>query len=179
MTNHAHFLTFSCYGRRKLLRDPEVKDKLLELWETARLRMDFALFGYVVMPEHAHVLIHPRNESYEMSRLLRGLKEPFTRWVCDHWKNVAPERLREIEVRHGARTYRRFWQAGGGYDRNVYTLEALNKAIAYIEWNPVAAKLVSEPADWRWSSAWARVNSENALLRVDGLSCLERESVSE
>ena len=65
----------------------------------------------------------------------------------------APEWLTRITVREGKRTRRRFWQPGGGYDRNVVQFTTLQKMIDYIHMNPVRRGLVERPEDWHWSSA--------------------------
>ena len=65
-----------------------------------------------------------------------------------------PERLQ-----HGDEY--RFWQTGGGYDRNLVGKELLEK-IVYVHANPIRWKLAERPCDYRWSSAAA----------YDGLSCI-------
>ena len=52
----------------------------------------------------------------------------------------------------------RFWQRGGGYDRNMTDRKAIHSSIQYIEANPVRSGLVEKPEDWKWSSAYTRVN---------------------
>jgi hypothetical protein len=47
----------------------------------------------------------------------------------------------------------RFWQPGGGYDRNITSSEALRAVIDYIPANPVRRGLVARAEDWEWSSA--------------------------
>ena len=47
----------------------------------------------------------------------------------------------------------RFWQRGGGHDRNLFTPEAVRAGIDYVHLNPVRRGLCERPADWRWSSA--------------------------
>jgi REP-associated tyrosine transposase len=58
-----------------------------------------------------------------------------------------------VTVREGPRIRRRFWQPGGGYDRNITSIEALRAMIDYIHANPVRRGLVARPEDWEWSSA--------------------------
>ncbi len=48
----------------------------------------------------------------------------------------------------------RFWQRGGGFDRNLFNPEAFHASIRYIESNPVRANLTSQANEYRWSSAW-------------------------
>src|SRR5258708_21872430 len=54
---HLHFITFSCYQRLPLLGTPHARNVFLEALAEIRARYDFLLAGYVVMPEHVHLLI--------------------------------------------------------------------------------------------------------------------------
>jgi putative transposase len=56
-TGDLHFITWSCYRRRPLLDNPARRDLLLAALELMRVRYRFAVIGYVVMPEHVHLLI--------------------------------------------------------------------------------------------------------------------------
>ena len=48
---------------------------------------------------------------------------------------------------------RRFWQAGGGYDRNITDPDTARPVIDYIHHNPVRRGLGRSPEEWHWSSA--------------------------
>ena len=52
-----HFITCSCYGRQPLLGTPRRRDLFLRVLEQVRKRYEFVVVGYVVMPEHVHLLI--------------------------------------------------------------------------------------------------------------------------
>jgi REP element-mobilizing transposase RayT len=72
---HLHFVTFSCYRRRPLLEAAPAKDLFLSELARARCEYGFALAGYVVMPEHVHLLLsEPRKgtPSTVLSRHLVG-----------------------------------------------------------------------------------------------------------
>ncbi|HWO32640.1 MAG TPA: transposase [Candidatus Acidoferrum sp.] len=56
-TGGLHFITCSCYRRKPLLGDPARRDLVLTVLERMRVRYRFAVIGYVVMPEHVHLLI--------------------------------------------------------------------------------------------------------------------------
>ena len=165
--NHAHFLTFSCYRKLKLLTSDDVCGLLTEAWNEARRRGNFDIWAYVIMPEHTHLLIYPRNENYEMSKMLRRLKEQFGHKVVDHWKDISTHLLDLIKVRRGSRLIHRFWQEGGGYDRNLYNWDGIGRAIDYIEWNPVRRGLVTDPLEWEGSSARSRAGARDVPLVVD------------
>lgn len=167
LPNHAHFLTFSCYRRQQFLTSDHVRSQLLQSWESARRDGRFAIWSYVIMPEHIHVLVYPHEEQYETAAILRRLKESFAREIVKYWELQTPHMLGRITVQRGARVVRRFWQEGGGYDRNLFDWSAIGSAMDYIEWNPVRRGLVRDPLDWKWSSARARVGCLEVPFAVD------------
>jgi putative transposase len=52
----------------------------------------------------------------------------------------------------GAGALHRFWQAGPGYDKNIWSLEKAIEKAYYCHRNPVTRGLVTKPEDWKWSS---------------------------
>ncbi len=56
-TGSLHFITWSCYRRKPLLGNPARRDLVLTVLDLMRVRYRFAVIGYVVMPEHVHLLI--------------------------------------------------------------------------------------------------------------------------
>ncbi len=73
---HAHFLTYSCYRRLPLLSRNRVRRWVIDALERTRKELDVALWASIIMPEHVHVLLHPRADHYEMRRILVHLKQP-------------------------------------------------------------------------------------------------------
>jgi putative transposase len=67
LPNHSHFLTFSCYRRQQFLTSDDLRSQLVRVWNDARCTADFAIWSYVIMPEHVHLLVHPSREEYEMT----------------------------------------------------------------------------------------------------------------
>ena len=169
LPNHAHFLTFSCYRRQQLLTSESLRKLLLRTWDEARTKGNLSIWSYVIMPEHVHLLIYPRNKSYDMSSILRYLKAPFTRRAVEYWQNKSTNLLQRITIQRGSRIMHRFWQEGGGYDRNLYDWDTIRKAVEYIEFNPVRRGLVRDPSDWKWSSARARAGGNDSPHIVDEL----------
>ena len=70
-----------------------------------------------------------------------------------------PELWEKYCVQRGTKKTFRFWQPGGGYDRNLWGAKAIHYSIHYIEANPVRKELVKTAEEWIWSSAYARHNS--------------------
>jgi len=74
----SHFLTFSCYRRQALLTREGAYGVFERGLEAVRLRYGFVVAGYVVMPEHVHLLVgEPRRSS--LSVALQVLKQQTSR----------------------------------------------------------------------------------------------------
>ena len=78
-----------------------------------------------------------------------------------------PGWLPRLSVQEGSRVRRRFWQPGGGYDRNVVEPATAVRVIEYIHANPVRRGLVERPEDWPWSSARGYAALDGVLIEMD------------
>lgn len=113
----------------------------------------FDLWAYVLMPEHVHLLIYPKTADGSVSTILREIKEPVARKAIEYLKQHDSQWLARVTVSERNRIRHRFWQPGGGYDRNVIELSTLHRMIDYIHANPIRRGLVERAEDWAWSSA--------------------------
>jgi putative transposase len=129
----------------------------------------FALWAYVFMPDHAHLMIYPQQASHDMRPILKAIKEPVGRKAVAFLRQEQSPWLHKIAVQRRHKVTYHFWQRGGGYDRNVTEAEALAAMIDYIHNNPVRAGLVATAADWRWSSAAWFEGKEPNTLRPDSI----------
>jgi putative transposase len=130
-------LTFSCFRRIPFLAKDRARRWFLDALERARSRWPVDLWAWVIMPEHVHILVSPRDPSVPLGRFVGEIKEytarPAIRWLESH----APSFLSRMTVQEGQVTRRRFWQPGGGYDRNVRETRTLASMMEYIHHNPV------------------------------------------
>ena len=164
---HAHFLTFSCYRRMALLGKDRTRLWFVEALQNARTKHAFDLWAWGIMPEHVHLLIWPRRIEYRTKAMLADIKRPVGQLAVAWLRENTPEFLEKLTVRNRNRTYRRFWQAGPGQDRNVYEPAAAHTIIEYIHNNPVRRGLVRRAEDWPWSSARDWAGEEDVVLKVD------------
>jgi putative transposase len=171
---HAHELTFSCYRGLRLLSRDRTRRWLIEAIDGARHKSHFDLWAYVIMPEHAHILLYPGEPRDSVSSVLWRIKQPVGQKAIDFLERNAPHWLQHLTVRRADGTLERhFWQPGGGYDRNVVEQATLGRMIEYIHMNPVRRGLVERPEDWEWSSARWYVGISPVPLEID--SSLPRE----
>src|SRR3954466_5922573 len=75
-----HFVTFSCYQRRPLLATALRRDLFLKTLEATRRDYRFLVIGYVVMPEHIHMLVS-EPERRDLSVVVKALKQAVSRRV--------------------------------------------------------------------------------------------------
>ena len=125
-------LTFYCYRHFEFLGRDRTREWFCEALDEARTKFAIQLWAYVVMPEHVHVLVYPGDAPERMSGFLQAVKEPVARKAIGYLKSNAPAWLARVTVREGRRLRHRFWQPGGGYDRNITSTEALRAMIDYI-----------------------------------------------
>ena len=162
---HAHELTFSCYRSYRFLSKERTCEWLAESIEAARHEHQFNLWAFVFMPDHVHLIVHPRTYPYDTSDWIKAIKAPVGRKSVQFLQAKAPEWLPRIQVTRGMKVEHRFWQAGRGHDRNIDNARTLQRMIDYVHLNPVKAGLVARAADWKWSSAgWFEGVPTNRLV---------------
>ena len=158
--NDARYLTFSCSRRLALFSNDAIKDVFVEELSRSRERLGFGLLAYVVMPEHVHLLVWPRLPEAPVSKVVWDVKRAVARRVIGRWREIDAPVLERLQHHRGVR----FWQRGGGYDRNVFTRDELEEKVGYIHANPVRRGLAVRPTDWAWSSArWYAGEREGEL----------------
>jgi putative transposase len=141
-----HFITFSCYRREPYLT-PASRDIFLNSLELTRKRYELDILGYVVMPEHVHLLLgEPSNHETPLSKALQSLKLSVA-------KRLSP---------------RPFWQARY-YDFNVFTHNKRVEKLRYMHRNPVTRGLVERPEDWPWSTYRHYFLNESAPVQITRL----------
>jgi putative transposase len=146
-------LTFSCYKGFAFLNSDRTRNWFVEAIQTARQKWPVDLWAWVIMPEHVHLIVMPREVGTPIGSFQGTIKEQVARKSIEWLEQYAPEWIPRITVREGARHRRRFWQPGGGYDRNIDDLATLQSMIEYFHLNPVRRGLVDKAVDWLWSSA--------------------------
>ena len=145
---YLHFITTSCYQRRALLDTPQNRDLFLEVLERVRRRHGFVVVGYVVMPEHVHLLFS-EPERGDPSVVMKVLKQSFARQLLNRCRAVVdPQQscLWKIPLTQGHVWQHRF------YDFVVFTEKKRVEKLRYMHRNPVVRGLVLTPEQWNWSS---------------------------
>ncbi len=142
-SRQSHFVTFTCYRRRPNFDSSAVYDLFAEVLERTRRRFGLCVYGYVVMPEHVHLLV----------------SEPEQGWLADaiHYLKLS------FAKRLGAGV---FWQKRY-YDRNVRNEHEFKEKLRYLHRNPVKRGLCERPEDWKWSSFRHYARGEKGVVEIE------------
>ena len=116
------------------LKDPRIARCVVDAIYFGEYQLGFySLHAFAVMPNHVNLLITPQ---VPIPRLMNGLK------------GITAREANSFLGRKG----KHFWQ-DESFDHWVRTSAEFDRIHAYIEFNPVSARLVTRPQDWPWSSA--------------------------
>src|SRR5579864_2847777 len=162
-SGQSHFVTFCCYHRRPLLTTDATRRIFESALERVRRRFRLRVYGYVVMPEHVHLLLSEPQRDTSSDRtaplkpkdglngppVLLGppvLSEPRQDTLADALKSLKQGVSRRLigDAEH-------FWQKRY-YDLNIRNYPRFTQKLRYIHMNPVRAGLCERPEDWEWSS---------------------------
>ncbi|HLW83828.1 MAG TPA: transposase [Candidatus Sulfotelmatobacter sp.] len=160
--HHLHFITCSCYRRLPFLGAARARDRFLSILEQTRQRYRFVVVGYVVMPEHIHLLL-TEPEIATPSTVMQVLKQRSAAALLPKKRRVDP---RQRDLFQGAASRRAFWQARF-YDFNVWTTRKRVEKLRYMHRNPVKRGLVESPEQWRWSSYRFCLLEESGPVRIN------------
>ena len=141
-----HYLTFSCYRRRPNLANALACDTFVSALERVRKSHQLCVYGYVVMPEHVHLLIN-EPERGNLAQAMQSLKQGVAR-------------------RLALRAEDSFWQARY-YDFNVWSERKFVEKLRYIHRNPVKRGLVERPEDYPWSSFRHYASGETGPVEIE------------
>ena len=158
-----HFLTFSCYQRLPLLGSARARNLFVHALGKIRDRYGFLLVGYVVMPNHVHLLMSESSQATP-SVVLKVLKQRVSRDLRKKRRRVPAEQLRLRFAKEDGLP--RFWQPRF-YDFNVWSKEKVREKLEYMHANPVTRKLVDHPKDWPWSSWSFDAKGQSGLISID------------
>jgi putative transposase len=138
-----HFLTFSCHDRKPYLNSPRAASLFEYSLEAMRIKYQFRLAGYVVMPEHVHLLLG-EPPTHPLSTVIGSLKRSVSKQL--------PESP--------------FWLPRY-HDFNVFSEDKRIEKLRYLHRNPVTRGLVTKAEDYPWSSFNSYARNAAGHVQVD------------
>jgi REP element-mobilizing transposase RayT len=154
VANGAYFVTATTSERRKVFTTKEASQVVIDALVFGRSQDWYLLLGYVIMPDHVHVLLAPRN-GHTISEILRSLK-----------------RFTAQQLNRGNGSSGAFWQKSF-YDHVIRDDEDCRVRLEYMHNNPLKAGLVKEMEDYRWSSCRNYHLGDDSLIEIDRVFLVE------
>ncbi len=145
-TRQLHFITCSCFHRRPKFTNSHSPATFETALERVRQKYGLCVYGYVVMPEHVHLLVS-EPECGDLAHAMQSLKQGVARTLA----------LRAAES---------FWQERY-YDFNVWSEKKFVEKLRYIHRNPVTRGLVERPEEWPWSSFRHYLAGERGAVEIE------------
>ncbi len=130
-SGQSHVVTFGCYRCRPLFISDASKQTFENALERVRRSFNLCVYGYVIMPDHVHLLLgEPQHQL--LADALKSLKQGVSRRLIG-------------EAEH-------FWEKRY-YDLNIRTESQFTEKLGYIHRNPMKGGLCEHPEEWEWSSS--------------------------
>jgi putative transposase len=163
--NHLYFITTSAVQHAHIFRRDVIKRILVDALNTGRILEQYALFAFVIMPNHVHFIIRCLNDHTPMA-VTREFKKATAGLIVRHYEveintkalnflaSVAPQDQQYAVWEHE-------YEA-----KNIYTPDFLRQKLEYIHSNPLQSqwRLTRQPEDYIWSSARYYLSGGKALI---------------
>ena len=147
---NARFITFCCYHRYHLLSYDELKNIFIECLKQILNKYNIRIFGYVLMPEHVHLVLLPLDD-IKLGLVIGELKSNSAHSSIKYLKQTGHRLIKKIMILSNGNHRYTFWQKRC-YDHNCRTQETTIEKINYCHKNPVSRGLVVDPGEYIWSS---------------------------
>jgi len=141
-----YFITTTTEGRKEIFKDSIACELLVNILIYNKFIYDFSVYGFVIMPDHFHIIIQPNGE-LNISEIMKKVKGNFSRFY------------NKITGLKGG-----IWQQGF-YDEGIRDEVQLREVIKYIHANPFKKGLVSDVREYKYSS-YQYYEMENGSFRL-------------
>lgn len=167
--NLVHYVTAVTFERTPIFNDDECCSLLIDALSDTRIKNPFKLIGYVLMPDHFHLLANPvalkittvvgKLKGRAASRILKFLR------ATNQFQTL--KRLQLSRPLSSGQTHAVWLQDFSSID--IWSHKFIRQKLNYIHMNPVRAGLCDHPAKWRWSSyhAYLPPDPDTVPIEID------------
>lgn len=121
-------------NRQEIFKDEDDFNKYIGILKKYKEKYRFKLYHYVLMRNHVHLVLEPKERGGDLSEIMKGISLSYAQYYKHRYSHIG-----------------HFWQ-----DRYKSILISKDNYLlacgSYVELNPVRAKIVEDPKDYRWSS---------------------------
>jgi REP element-mobilizing transposase RayT len=162
--NTFHYITAVTFNRVPVFARSKPCEIFVENLRELRTKHPFKLVGYVIMPDHVHMILNPLE--CDISVILRKLKGKSAKQILDWLKeNDYQSSLKKLELNVKDREYAVWQRDSSAID--LFSDKFLRQKLDYIHLNPVRAELCDHPAKWKWSSFQAYLPHKDREVPIE------------
>ena len=167
MPNLFHYLTVVTHNRFPVFLSDKACQLLVDAILRAKEKYPFKLVGYVIMPDHLHLLINPfdQNISAVMKQIKGAAAHEILEWMRSRETEPSLAKLKLNSPQKRAHQYALWLKEF--FPVELWSLKFIQQKLQYIHNNPVRAGLCAHPADWKWSSYRAYFPHEPGSVPLD------------
>lgn len=162
------YITTVIYGRVSLFTRSTFVIPIIDSLNFYRYKRGFALLGYVLMPDHLHLLLWP-SAGADIDDIMRDFKTFTSKRILRQAEVEQRQEWLDHFAKAGADTHRsehKVWQ-DSFWDVNVFTDRFLRQKLNYIHRNPLRAGLVETPDAYPYSSYRNYMFDDETLIEID------------
>jgi putative transposase len=160
---HAHFITLIVNQHTPIFKGKFLCEIVVSALIFYRDKLNFRIWGYVIMPDHIHMVISFADNEERVIEFIRDFKKFVSKKVVEILK---PEDKKAFLLDSPKKRNHRYqiWQKDF-YDFNIFNEETLREKLNYIHYNPVRKGLADSPENYIYSSYRQYYVEESSLIR--------------
>ena len=168
----AYFISFATVFWIDAFTRMEYFDIIINSLDFCRKNKGMIIFGYCIMPNHVHLIFRANDNN--PSELIRDFKGFISRKMLE----TIQENNRESRMEWLLWMFRlagkrnsniekfQFWQQHNK-PIEIWSLKVFEPKLNYIHQNPIESGFVTEPYEWKYSSARNYYNDDQEILKID------------
>ena len=168
----AYFISFATVYWIDVLTRDEYFQNIVESLDYCRKNKGMEIYGYCIMPSHIHLIF--RSGNGDPSGIIRDFKGFTSRKMLKSIEENQQESRKEWMLwmfeRAGKKNSnvknRQFWQQNNK-PIEIWSLKVFEQKLNYIHNNPLETGFVSNPIDWKYSSARNYGDNDQTVLEID------------
>lgn len=170
--NGAYFISFAIVYWIDVFTRDEYFAAIIDSLEYCRKNKGMEIYGYCIMPSHIHLIF--RSSLNDPSGLIRDFKgftsRKVIKLIAENPQESRKDWLLWMFKRAGQTNSNvenmQFWQQNN-QPIEIWSLSVFEQKLQYIHYNPVETGFVTNPIDWKYSSARNYGNDDSTILKID------------
>ena len=165
--NTFHYLTMVAFRRTPVFKSEIACQFFVDVLAETRAKHPFKLIGYVVMPDHAHLIVNPVECDISLvGKELKGKSgHKIIGWLKEKGYAASLEKIQLAKTQKRNHSYAVWQKRVKSID--LWSHKFIRQKLQYVHLNPVRAGLCDHPAKWKWSSYHAYLPHQSGEVPIE------------